>query len=398
MRVSIREKPKGSGEWWVFIAHHGKRKSKRIGKNEKLARDVARKIEAKLVLSDFDIETDKPKVPTFKDYSEKYLAYIQMNRRFSTHERYAQVLRDHINPVFGSKPLDEISRGDVRNFIVKKAKKFRPFIFRDIMSGVFNYAIDDEVVKVNPVSGITKRLNIKRDRSEDVDPLNEADMAFFLDTCRDHFKEYYPFFFMAARTGMRLGELLAVRWGDVDFSHKIIIDGKIQERPFIWVKRSYRRGQFTKPKNGKIRKVDMSNELKAVLEDHKAHEKRMAIKAGLGELPELVFNRSGKVIEQNYIRRVFKRILAKAGLREIKLHGLRHSFASQLLSAGVSPVYVKEMLGHSSIQITVDIYGKWIQSERSTDVNKLDSAFSCTLSALTKKEGPQLSKITALSS
>ena len=58
---------------------------------------------------------------------------------------------------------------------------------------------------------------------------------------------------MAARTGMRLGELLAVRWGYLDFSHKVIIDGAIRERPFIWVRRSYHRGQFTKPKNGKTR-------------------------------------------------------------------------------------------------------------------------------------------------
>lgn len=69
------------------------------------------------------------------------------------------------------RPLDEISRGNVRDFTVKKPEKFKPFIFRDIMSGVFNYAIDDEVIKVNPVAGITKRLKIKRDRSEDVDLL-----------------------------------------------------------------------------------------------------------------------------------------------------------------------------------------------------------------------------------
>jgi len=374
MGVNVRERKKGSREWWIFIEHQGNRKAKKIGNNKKLANEVARKIEAKLVLGDLDLGKEKSKTPTFKEYSEKYLAYIQMNRRFSTHERYAQVLRDHINPVFGKKPLDEITRGDVRNFIVKQSKKYTPFIFRDIMSGVFNYAIDDEVVKVNPVSGITKRMQIKRDRSKDVDPLNEMDMGLLLDTCQEHFKEYYPFFFMAARTGMRLGELLAVRWGDLDFSHKIIIDGAAHDRPFIWVKRSYRRGQFNRPKNGKTRKVDMSTELKAVLKDHIANEKTLAMRRGLGKIPELIFHRNSKVIEQNYIRRVFKRILAKAGLRDNKPHVLRHSFATQLLSAGESPVYVKEMLGHSSIQITVDIYGKWIQTERSVGVNRLDQA------------------------
>ena len=391
MGVNVREKTKDSGEWWIFIEHHGKRKAKRIGRDKKLAKDVAQKIKAKLVLGDMDLG-EKPKVPTFGEYSEKYLSYIQMNRRFSTHERYHQVTRDYINPVFGKRPLDEITRGDVRDFIVKMAKRLTPFIFRDVMCGVFNYAIDDEVVKVNPVTGITKRLKIKRDRSEDVDPLNETDMALFLDTCREYFKIYYPFFFMAARTGMRLGELLAIRWGDLDFSHKIVVDGSIKERPFIWVKRSYRRGQFTKPKNGKIRRVDMSTELKNVLQGHKTREKELALKNGLGELSELVFLRNGKVIEQNYIRRVFKRILAKAGLRETKPHTLRHSFASQLLSAGESPVYVKEMLGHSSIQTTVDIYGKWIQTERSVGVNRLDShkepATIRNLSATQKIEKP----------
>ena len=78
-------------------------------------------------------------------------------------------------------------------------------------------------------------------------------------------------------------------------------------------------------------------------------------------------------MEQNYIRRVFKRILAKAGLRDIRLHDTRHTYASLLLSNGESPVYVKEQLGHSSINITVDIYGHLIPSSNRAAVNKLDS-------------------------
>lgn len=373
MGVRVREKKNGSGEWWIFINHHGKRISKKIGGNEEKAREVAKEIEARLVLGDLGVLKEKKQIPTFGEYSEKYLAFIKMNRRHSTYERYHQVLRDHIKPVFGKKPLDEISRGDVRDFIVKKSEKFKPFVFRDVLSGVFNYAIDDELVTVNPARGITKRLKIKRDRSEKVDPLNEMDMGLFLETCRKEFTAFYPFFFMAARTGMRLGELLAIRWGDLDFSHKVIIGGTIHDRPFIWVKRSYRRGQLTKPKNGKTRKVDMSTELKTVLKRHRILEKEQALKNGMGDLPELVFHRDGKVIEQNYIRRVFKRILAKASLRDIKLHGLRHSFASQLLSAGESPVYVMKMLGHSDIQTTVNIYGKWIPTERNAGVNRLDN-------------------------
>ncbi len=86
----------------------------------------------------------------------------------------------------------------------------------------------------------------------------------------------------------------------------------------------------------------------------------------------------GKHIEKNYIRRVFKRVLKKAGLREIRLHDIRHTFASLLLSDGASPVYVKEQLGHTSIQMTVDIYGHLIPSSNREMVNRLDTPQSAT--------------------
>ena len=111
------------------------------------------------------------------DISGNCWAFIKMFRRASTYERYHQVLRDYIRPVFGKKPLDEITRGDVRDFLIKKSEELQPFIFRDIMSGLFNYAIDDEVIKTNPVAGIIKNMGIKKDKSEDVDPLNETDLA-----------------------------------------------------------------------------------------------------------------------------------------------------------------------------------------------------------------------------
>ena len=114
----------------------------------------------------------------------------------------------------------------------------------------------------------------------------------------------------------------------------------------------------------------LGDQLKVLLTE----EKKRALKAGSGEIPELIFHRNGRVVEQNYIRRVFKRLLRTAGLREIRLHALRHTFASLLLSMGESPVYVKEQMGHSSIQITVDIYGHWIQTKKEAGVNRLDRA------------------------
>jgi len=88
------------------------------------------------------------------------------------------------------------------------------------------------------------------------------------------------------------------------------------------------------------------------------------------------------------LRRVFKRPLKKAGLREIRPHDLRHTFASLLLSQKETPVYVKEQLGHSSIQITVDIHGHLIPGSNRKAVNNLDDldAPSCTLYAPTSQK------------
>ncbi len=95
-------------------------------------------------------------------------------------------------------------------------------------------------------------------------------------------------------------------------------------------------------------------------------------------MEEFIFHRGGKPIEQNSIRYPFKRILEKAGLREIRFHDIRHTYASLLLTDGATPVYVKEQMGHSSIQITVDIYGHLIPNSNREMVNRLDSQPTAT--------------------
>jgi integrase len=95
----------------------------------------------------------------------------------------------------------------------------------------------------------------------------------------------------------------------------------------------------------------------------------------------MIFPRDGTYMEQKYIRRVFKRILRKAGFQEMRSHDVRHTFASLLLSDGVSPVYVKEQMGHHSIKVTVDTYGHLIPGSNRDSINKLDNAPKRTLYA-----------------
>ena len=87
---------------------------------------------------------------------------------------------------------------------------------------------------------------------------------------------------------------------------------------------------------------------------------------------EVIFHTDGEPTSQNTIRNIWKRILNKAGLRNMRFHDIRHTFSSMLLSKGESPVYVRDQLGHSSIQMTVDIYGHLIPSGNRDAVNSLD--------------------------
>jgi integrase len=230
------------------------------------------------------------------------------------------------------------------------------------MSGVFNHAIDDEIIEVNPVLGVVKRLNLSMDKQEEVEPLTKEEVSLFLETCKQNRPEYYPLFLTAFRTGMRLGELLGLKWGDVDWNGK-----------FIRVSRSAKRGRITPTKTGKNRRVDMSDQLIDVLKALQTQRKREALKKGYGASDGFIFlSREDEMLSQNTVRNVFKSILRKAGLRDIRLHETRHTFASLLLTDGQSPVYVKEQLGHSSIQMTVDIYGHLIPSSNRDAVNRLD--------------------------
>lgn len=368
MGVKVRERPEGSGVYWVFIDHHGHRKAKKIGRDRVEAEKAAKKIEAKLTLGELGLLAKEQNLkPTFKKYAEYWLeTYIKPLRRITTYERYSEMLKRHVFPVLGEKPIDQVKRTDIRDLILQKHKaglsRSMLSLIRDVISGPMGYAVEDEIIPGNPVSGILKRLQLEREKRISVEPMNEQEVQSFLDVCFQHFREYWEFFLCAFRTGMRLGELLGLKWSDIDWNGK-----------FIRVERSYKRGHFDKTKTGKARRVDMSDQLEAALKELLTTRKKDAVRTGSGKPLTFIFQRDGDLIEQNHIRRIFKRVLTKAGIREMRIHDIRHTYASLLLSQGESPVYVKEQLGHQSIQITVDIYGHLIPSSNRGAVNRLDS-------------------------
>ncbi len=197
----------------------------------------------------------------------------------------------------------------------------------------------------------------------ELDPLSAEELCLLLDTVAVHFREYYCLLLLLARTGMRIGEALGLQWGDIDFNSR-----------FINLQRSLSRGQITTLKGKRGRRVDMSLQLAETLEDHLRKSKEKGLRLGLGDNPEYVFtdNVGGFINLNNWRKRIFWKALKKAGLRKIRIHDLRHSYATLRISKGDNIADVSNQLGHFSETFTMKIYYHWMPGKKKSEVDELD--------------------------
>lgn len=365
MGVKVRER---NGAWWVFIDHHGQRKARRIGvgaPGKKAAQQIAQQIQARLALGHtvFDSQTEDI---SLEAYAETFLQRIEHIRKPSTHEGYQQTLTRDIKPILGKLDLQAVTREKVKALAMACLKKGQsPKTVQNIircLSSLFSHAVEDNLVAINPALKPGKFLP-KISKRRKIDPLTREEVAVLLETTKRKLPRYYPLFLCAARTGLRMGELLALQWQDVDWQGR-----------FIEVRRNFTHWQLTTPKSGESRRVDMSRELARTLKDLLL-ERQIEAGATGTEVPLWVFpSETGGLLHPHNIRdRVFYGLLTKAKLRRVRFHDLRHTFASLLLQNGESPVYVKEQMGHSSIQVTVDCYGHLIPGGNKQAVDRLDT-------------------------
>ncbi len=373
MAVKVKQR---KGKWWVFIDHNNKRKAKCIG-SKQAAETAARKIEAKLALGDFSLLDEKPQFPTFAEYADRWLeTYAHVHLKPGTWHRYENDFRLHLKPTFGEKQLDQITRQNLRDLIATKREAGLAWnSVRNLicpLREMFNHAVDDGVLAASPATRLGKLNKKPAERRQDTNPFTREELRLYLDTARDHFPHAYPFFLTLARTGLRLGETLALQWDAIDW-----------HGGFLEVRHAYchtsRRLQT--PKNGKTRRVDMSRQLTETLKALLVERKKETLKNGWREVPPWVFvNEAGGMIDGDNLRhRAHRGILKKAGLRHVRLHDLRHSFASFLIQNGESLAYVKEQLGHHSIQITVDTYGHLVPGGNRQAVDRLDDPADATI-------------------
>ncbi|MDD3815669.1 MAG: site-specific integrase [Desulfocapsaceae bacterium] len=355
MPATVREKIKGSGRWYVVVHHDGQRKSA-VATDKRQAHSTAREINRRILEGTFQLNNEDF-AKTFVTYSEIYIANATIKP--STLADYKSILKKHINPVFGSKNIDKINRLDVKNFLRQKLKDGLSHStvkhLRACMSNVLDVALDADEIDQNPASRlgrITSRDQMAHKSNVVPIFLTKEVLTRLLDTFLKHKPEHYPLALLLARTGMRIGEAVALNWDDIDF-----------DKAIITVRRAKSRTVIDTPKSGKSRNIDMSNQLSVVLRERKSEAKSKWVFPGI---------KSDTLDATAWRRRTFDKILELAGLQKMRVHDLRHTYASLMLEQGQPLIYIQRQLGHHSIQITADIYSHLIPTTDRKAVNALD--------------------------
>jgi integrase len=251
MGVVVRKK---DGVWYVFVNRMGRRKAKRIGTDRKAAKQVKRALEAKLALGDLGLMEDTAaNRPEFGIYADAWLKeYAQMECKASTANGYQGVLRQYLRPKFGLKRLDEINRQDVKSLISDLiAKDLSRSTIRNAVSvlrAILNQAIEDGLLDSNPAVNLGRFTRSAKATKIKGIALTPEEVDKFLSAAQEICPEYHPLFLVAVRAGLRRGELVDLRWGDIHF-------GRNDQDPnrFILVQHNYVRREHTTTKSRKQR-------------------------------------------------------------------------------------------------------------------------------------------------
>jgi len=304
-------------------------------------------------------------------YAKRWLRIVQASVKPSTLRSYEGMLRLHILPVFEAVKIRHLQRGRIKAWLaeVLAAGEFARESVRLLhatLRTLLNAAIDDNLILANPADKLARQLKLSVPpgrRQDQIKAMTREQVAGFLATAARTEPRLSPLFFTLARTGMRLGEVFALQWTDLNFVTRE-----------IRVERGFSRGRLETPKSGVGRTVDMSQQLARTLRRVQVDRKAEALRRGWSSVPEWVFcTAEGKPYDPAFAQRVFKRVLKAAKLPlHFTPHGLRHTFASLLLQAGESPVYVQRQLGHASIKLTVDTYGRWLPMGNKAAVDRVD--------------------------
>jgi integrase len=261
------------------------------------------------------------------------------------------VIRNHIMKYFQHKKINEITTFDIDSFYVDKLDSGYSGAYIRQMHNLLNQAFDQAVrwslIKVNPV----KNAKPPKVKSEEKITWTVDEVNRFLNLIKNSSMEI-PYL-LAIFTGMRRGEVLGLKWDDVDFENK-----KIRiKRSLCFV--SGKGLIFKEPKTKKSkRQISISQHVVNVLKKHKQKQEFQKEKLGVQYQDNnlIVCTDDGKPLDPRNLLRQFYRLIEEANVPRISFHDLRHTHATILMQQGENPKVVSERLGHSRVGITLDLY------------------------------------------
>lgn len=359
---------------WYYLFTHGmnengkpKQYKKRGFKTKQAAQKAMNELEHSFTTGTYV----KPNNMLYRKYMiEQWLEDKHTRVKRQTLDTYTWLVKTHILPVLGGTELAKLTPMQIQGLYNKLTKEGN---LADENIQKVHTLINDSLKKAERWGLIQKNPAALVDRPKairkEVVVWGMEEVKRFLKHA-DNESRYNIAFELALASGMRQGEILGLRWQDVDFEKNCIritqtlsSDGKeIQS--------------YTKTRAG-TRNIDLPAETMNQLKKHKkrvAKERLQAEPEDYKDLDLVVCSQNGTPTNKSNIRRAFDHTIQKAGLKKIKFHGMRHTHATLLLLQGVNPKVVSERLGHSSVKITLDVYSHLLPSMQKETAEQLGRA------------------------
>ncbi|MFJ2014715.1 tyrosine-type recombinase/integrase [Streptomyces globisporus] len=308
-------------------------------------------------------------VPTRSAKLSEWLPYwldnvVKPRRKLSTYDKYEAHVRLYLVPMIGGKRLESLGVADVRRCLVQLEKKTTAATAKEahrVLRTALTAACREELITRN----VASLVEPPRAKSRELSPWSLDETLIFLAAARKD--PLYAAFVLAITMGLRRGELVGLRWTDLDLDRRVLYVRQQTQR---------RRGILydDDPKGRRRRAVPLPAMCIAPLRWHRMRQAEAKARAGEAwqEGGHVFVTRTGRPVEPRNVYRSFTRLAESAGLRVIRLHDARHGCATILTAAGVAPRVVMEILGHSQISITMDVYTHVVQDTQREAISHMD--------------------------
>ena len=288
---------------------------------------------------------------TVKDFLLSWLEAVRPSIRPRTWGRYSEYVNLHVIPELGRLPLFRLTPQHVQRLYARKREQGLSAATVRHLHAVLRKALADALRWAQVARNVAALVKPPRAQHRDMTTLTPEQARAFLAVARGERLE--ALYVAALTTGMRRGELLALRWKDVDLERRRLqVTATLQRTPDGF--------DFSEPKTTRSRRQILLGEAAVTaLKQHrvKQAEERLRLGAAWDDRDLVFANEVGRPIEgSNLIQRSFHPVLERAGLPRIRFHDLRHTYATLALGQGVHPKVVSDALGHANIAITLDTY------------------------------------------